>query len=451
MNNNIIEGNPTKSFFIQMITRDITVSDAIIDLLDNSIDGASKLRTDGDYDGLFIDIRINKDEFIVKDNCGGFSLEVAQKYAFRFGRPDDAPKTEGSVGRFGIGMKRALFKMGKSFKVESKTDENHFDIKVNVEDWKNQKEVLNSDSNGSFTVEDWSFKYEMVDGSSNLVENGTYIEVKELTKEVSDLFDDASFLNDLRDDIERLLNFSLQKKIKISLNGLQLSCNGIEILFSDDVLKPYHVSGEKLGVSYKIIAGLGKTGFPSLSGWYIFCNDRLVLEADRSEITGWGTAAISQWHIDHVMFRGVVFLDSNETINLPLTTTKKGIDATSELYKGILPLMKEAMQRINPFLRGITRLGNDANNYRRLLEEQERKMSVIELKTYQFSHQTRTFFPPYMDMDRIAEKKDTVRIAYDTNREIATKAKNYSGSKSYKDLGELTFSYYIQMEELNNE
>ena len=29
---NIIEGNPTKTFFIQMITRDITINDAIIDL-----------------------------------------------------------------------------------------------------------------------------------------------------------------------------------------------------------------------------------------------------------------------------------------------------------------------------------------------------------------------------------------------------------------------------------
>ena len=122
MSENTIEGNPTKSFFIQMITRDITINDAIIDLLDNSIDGASKLRSDGNYEGLFIDITINKYEFIVKDNCGGFSLEVAQKYAFRFGRPDEAPESTGSVGRFGIGMKRALFKMGKIFKLNRQNE-----------------------------------------------------------------------------------------------------------------------------------------------------------------------------------------------------------------------------------------------------------------------------------------------------------------------------------------
>lgn len=48
MNYNIIEGNPTKQFFIEMITRDISIEDAIMDLVDNSIDGA---------------IRINKDSF----------------------------------------------------------------------------------------------------------------------------------------------------------------------------------------------------------------------------------------------------------------------------------------------------------------------------------------------------------------------------------------------------
>ena len=54
MNTNIIEGNPTKKFFIEMITRDISIEDAIIDLLDNSIDGANKISPD-DYSNLFIE------------------------------------------------------------------------------------------------------------------------------------------------------------------------------------------------------------------------------------------------------------------------------------------------------------------------------------------------------------------------------------------------------------
>ena len=62
-----------------MITRDISIEDAIIDLLDNSIDGANKINPDN-YSGLYIDLIINNNEFTISDNCGGFSLETEQKY-----------------------------------------------------------------------------------------------------------------------------------------------------------------------------------------------------------------------------------------------------------------------------------------------------------------------------------------------------------------------------------
>ena len=67
-------------------------------------------------------------------------------------------------------------------------------------------------------------------------------------------------------------------------------------------------------VNYRIIAGLGGIGEPKNSGWYIYCNNRLVLEADTSNITGWGVHPIPQWHINYVMFRGILFLDSEETL-----------------------------------------------------------------------------------------------------------------------------------------
>lgn len=74
MTTNIIEGNPTKKFFIEMITRDISIEDAIIDLLDNSIDGANRINQN-DYSNLYIDLTVNGNEFIIRDNCGGFSLQ----------------------------------------------------------------------------------------------------------------------------------------------------------------------------------------------------------------------------------------------------------------------------------------------------------------------------------------------------------------------------------------
>ncbi|MCY1661092.1 ATP-binding protein [Chryseobacterium sp. SL1] len=445
---NIIQGNPTKTFFIEMITRDISIKDAILDLLDNSIDGASRINPIS-YQGLYINISINKDAFIVNDNCGGFSLETAKKYAFRFGRPDDAPEARGSVGRFGIGMKRALFKIGKKFEVESKTSSDHFEVNVDVNEWRNKTKTI-TQNEVEKEIEDWDFRYvNITEENCNLSENGTYVKVTNLHSEVADLFDDEEFLNTLKDDIERLLNFSLEKKIKITLNGQELNSKDIKVF--NEQSEPYFYEGEKDGVKFRIIAGLGDVGNPSVSGWYIYCNDRLVLEADKTEATGWGTSSIPKWHIDYVMFRGIVFLDAEETINLPLTTTKKGIDTTSDIYKSVLVYMREATSHIIPFLKQITKLGDEANNYRKLLAEQETKISVVDMKSISITPEKRKFVAPEIDTDLIAQRKDFVRISYDVKKDMANKTKYHSGSKSYKELGETTFYYYIKMEDLENE
>ena len=92
-----VRADPTKEFFVSMITRDISLEDCILDLIDNSADGArrSVLReasgdgvTDGtlDYSGYHVDVLFNEEQFKIEDNCGGIEIEIAKKYAFRFGR-----------------------------------------------------------------------------------------------------------------------------------------------------------------------------------------------------------------------------------------------------------------------------------------------------------------------------------------------------------------------------
>ena len=449
MNDNIIEGNPTKKFFIEMITRDISIEDAIIDLLDNSIDGANKINPN-DYSGLEIELSITGDEFCIKDNCGGFSLETAQKYAFRFGRPDEAPKVNNTVGRFGIGMKRSLFKIGKNFVVESESAEDHFMVEVDVDEWSKKRRTVIIDGNVETTIDDWNFNYTIINDYS-LGYKGTIIRVSNLNNEVKDLFSDSSFLTELSDDIQKLLNFSLLKGIKIVLNGRTLKGQRIELLYSDNS-KPYYVDGNVDDVKYRIIAGLGEIGDPKRSGWYIYCNNRLVMEADTSNITGWGIPPIPKWHINFVMFRGLLFLDSEETLNLPLTTTKKGIDATSEVYKTVLPLMKNAMVSVLDFLKQIPQMGDKANEYRQMLCDTFDRKSAMELKTFEFhEHVEKRFDAPELDLDVISQKKDTVRIAFDANKNAANAAKLHSEARSYKELGTVSFEYYLQMEDIDYE
>lgn len=447
MNTNIIEGNPTKKFFIEMITRDISIEDAIIDLLDNSIDGANRINSEN-YENLWVNLIINDKEFVIQDNCGGFSLATAQKYAFRFGRPEDAPKANNTVGRFGIGMKRSLFKIGRNFTVESQCKSDHFKVEVDVDDWSKRTKKVTTEDQIETTIDDWSFSYTFVDTPNG--NDGTIIKISNLNSEVLDLFTDDSFLNDLSDDIQKLLNFSLLKGIKITLNGRELKGKRIDILISEHS-KPYYADGVIDGVTYRIIAGLGGIGEPKNAGWYIYCNNRLVLEADTSNITGWGVHPIPQWHMNYVMFRGILFLDSKETLNLPLTTTKKGVDATSEVYKALLPVMKNAMIKVFEFLKKIPQMGDEANDYRQTICETFDKISAVDLKVYDFAdYPQKTFLAPELDMDIISRKKQYVRISYEANKALADEAKEHAEAKNYKELGNTTFEYYLKMEEIKN-
>jgi hypothetical protein len=123
---NIIDAYPTKELFVYMLVRDIPLNRAILDLLDNSVDGAHRLQQNNDYSNLNIRIEFDNNKFRIADNCGGIDIKVAREYAFCFGKPEGADITLGSIGRFGVGMKRTLFKLGKKFKVISKTTTSSF-------------------------------------------------------------------------------------------------------------------------------------------------------------------------------------------------------------------------------------------------------------------------------------------------------------------------------------
>jgi hypothetical protein len=172
---------PTKEFFINMLVRDINLQDAIGDLVDNCIDGANRLKSGGSFEGLFIKILLSPDKFIIEDNCGGIDIDIAKKYAFRFGRPDDVEDVKYAIGQFGIGMKRALFKLGNKFSIDTKTIKNSFRMSVDVNEWRTEKDT-------------WLFEYENDhDYSDNPIDpskTSTIITVTELNEDVKTAFTD---------------------------------------------------------------------------------------------------------------------------------------------------------------------------------------------------------------------------------------------------------------------
>lgn len=169
---NVINANPTKDLFIEMLVKDISLIRSIIDLVDNSLDGAKRLKGDGPYTGLWVRLEITEDQLRIIDNCGGIPVSVARDYAFRFGRPEDMQATTRSIGQFGVGMKRALFKIGNVFSVRSTAKDSSFFMEVNVSEWKSDKDT-------------WQFKFsDYQENQNNKSEDlGTEIVVTEIHKQ----------------------------------------------------------------------------------------------------------------------------------------------------------------------------------------------------------------------------------------------------------------------------
>lgn len=342
----VAKGDPSKGLFVEMITKDLGPADAILDLLDNCVDGAIRTinpttkegRLNRDYTGFWVTIDFTSDTFDMNDNCGGIPLELAKEYAFRFGKPDDAPEpiTE-SIGLYGIGMKRGLLKMGGKFQVTSITATDVFDVCVDVSAWRK--------------AESWDFPMKVRKTRKADKPFGTKLKVTELYQSVQNFYATSTFLNEMYSRVQRDYSFILKRGLTITINGHKVRAL-IPTLKVSDELAPYRVHRRIDGVDVEVTAGLGAPPpaddspgikFPEKQfyGWYIVCNDRVILSADRSETTGWGRGGVANWHPQYLGFFGLVRFDCPDPTKLPWTTTKHGVDVSSTVYQKALVYMME--------------------------------------------------------------------------------------------------------------
>jgi hypothetical protein len=220
-----INAEPTKTFFVDMLTRDIALEQAVLDLVDNSVDGAKSLKDDGErpFDGRRVEIKFDREKFSIWDNCGGFDSETARNYAFRFGRPSSAKTTPHSIDQFGVGMKRALFKFGNRFSVRSATPEDAWCVDITVSTWE-------SDETG------WEFPWAEFNPSDNLSQEspGTEIIVTELRPEVSGKFSSKNFENSIIGLIKSKHRQFIASGLQISVNGTAINATSLQLLVTDD-------------------------------------------------------------------------------------------------------------------------------------------------------------------------------------------------------------------------
>jgi hypothetical protein len=341
-------GNPSKGFFISMITRDISLTDCMLDLLDNSVDGINRLKygsTNGNsprYSGFNVKLQFGERSFSIFDNCGGIPIKIAQEYAFRFGRPDDViSEMDQSIGLYGIGMKRAMFKMGKEINLTSSTGDESFALEIDVEKWRNREPET-----------DWDFELTDVKQSGTKVPAGTTIRITKLYPGIRRDFETPAFDIGVSHTVERDYAFILQQGLDIRVNDKKAKPIMPSFRESDQIA-PMKIRKKIGDVDVEITAGLATpppeddSSDASLTdmdvyGWYVVCNDRVVVTADKTTLTGWGTPGVGIWHPQYYGFLGVAKFDSQKPELLPWKTTKRDVDPSSTVFKSALLLMKEA-------------------------------------------------------------------------------------------------------------
>jgi hypothetical protein len=306
---------PSKAFFVEMLTRDISLADAILDLIDNCIDGVVRHQKESGavagatpYKGYKASITASPSSFRIEDNCGGIPRAVAEKYAFRLGRPEKMPSEHlATVGRYGIGMKRSMFKLGRAAKVTTFNHGNAYAVTVSSK-WMHDDD-------------DWELPISDVVKSALPAtlkpRGGTVIDVTSLRAEIQQEFDPQAsrFLTDLAATIATHYSYIIHKGFEVSLNGKVLAGRTIELLLGSnkkDRIEPFAYRTEIDGVNVELVVGLYRAiadetevdeeleGKPSISretcGWTIVCNDRVVLYNDKTRATGWGEASVPAYH-----------------------------------------------------------------------------------------------------------------------------------------------------------
>ena len=444
---------PRKNFFIQMFTKDISLEDCILDLIDNSIDGlirSRKLKLSAISRSIFardgkktvrigglptVNVTYSGRSVEIKDDCGGIDLDYARTEAFNFGH---GPHWEsGYLGAYGVGLKRALFKMGDEFEIESHTPKNGFACRLNVPDW------LQEDT----AIEDWRIPLDPKPRARSKSSAGTSIAIRRLHEEVRMRLSAGSIDTTLYKAISQTYAFFLQKHVRVFLNGTEVEPFRIPTARPSGGTVSYDDFVQD-GVRVRIMATIAerdKAGRydQESAGWYVVCNGRVVLHNDKSEISGWGVRPMPTYQPKHRSFVGLVFFEADNPLRLPWTTTKRGLNRESPVYLRVRGKMAAAARPVLSFINRQYPADRDQEPAEREIARTVESASVGGLVG---RANTSFSVPPA----RQPTPRTTTRVQYDAKDSDLAKIRKHlrKHRMSAIKIGEHTFKYFLDKEGL---
>jgi Histidine kinase-, DNA gyrase B-, and HSP90-like ATPase len=433
------KANPEKRLFISLLTRDISLVAAVLDLIDNSINAAVEPVADQlpDASGYVkvlqdpaispttnIYVKMSPDNVLVQDTASGISLATAQEHVFKFGRSASEEKTSDRLSVYGLGLKRAFFKIGNHIEIVSDHESGGFSLDLYVNDWEEDDTVP------------WHFELEPRPPTPR-EKCGTRISISELYPETSKRIGDGIFLQQLKNEIGKTYSFFLLKFVNIFLNDEKIAATELRVGQNNETSMVAHGN-----VTCSITAGLGiaegGTYKDAGAGWFVFCNGRAVVHSDKTPLTGWTTGGLGIFQPKHRPFLGTVYFVSEHADELPWDTTKSRINEDSEVWQIAKRAMIAVARPVVTFLD--RRYSNDGTmvEAKELSEVSKGPVSALTASTVARS----TFTPPKK------QAKQTTRIQYDALLTDVERITNYLSkpSMSGSDVGRHTFNFFLRNE-----
>jgi hypothetical protein len=430
--------HPEKRLFISLLTRDISLTDAFLDLLDNSINAAVKSvgLQDGsaaDYINLLetdtkpvhtIKVKFDANKVEISDNCGGISSADAREKVFVFGAADESHMDD-KLSVYGIGLKRAMFKLGNKIDMVSDHADGGFELDLDVDSWRKKQQTS------------WSFdiveRQPSATGSTNLC-------VTQLYDSVRARLANPSFETELKTRISRAYSFFISRIIKIELNGANIEAEEAKISSNKATS-----SFEQDGVSVALAAGLGITDASNrysaeFSGWNVYCNGRAIIFYDRSPLTGWGVdGLLPSYQPKHRPFVGSVFFTSTDPEKLPWTTTKLGVNTDNLIWQSAVQRMADLARQVIKFLDG--RYSEEGTSIS--MSELADAIGGSDFVRPALSTAPLTFSPP-----RLRKADPLTSIQFKVDKKLLAKVKAAIGNSSMSnvEVGQYVFDFFVTSE-----
>ena len=449
----LVSFQPTKKLFIDILTRDIPIRDCILELLDNAVDSYTRNEID---EKRKIRLNFDKNELSIFDDCGGIDKKKLQEEVFRFGTKDFLNNVP-TIGLYGIGLKRSIFKLGELIVFETDDGKDYCKLEIDVNDWLKKKDKEGNDI--------WDL--ELTETSTTRLINGqkpyTNVKVEKLRYETIETFV-PEFETNLKRTVKIYYSRYIQKdKIDFFVNNEKQSGFEIKVKASND-FKPVKVEDENEGVKITIFCWLDlkedqkrKEKEPGRQGWNVFMNERLVIFDDTSKDTGWTGERpfLPKFHSIYNQFRGVVFLNTNDPSKLPINTSKTGFNE-GKVYHHLLNRMVKVAR---PF---IDFLSDKYNKQKEKIDEKEDELlvsidkdnkeekGIIETSIDDIETEYKLAFePPKKKIDRPIIPQSTI-LFKKPKRQVDIMKKILKVRTNW-EVGEKTFDYFWESEGLDEE